>query len=65
MYTAVKFAERMRVSYPTIVRWLKMGIVPGAELEETPAGSYWQIPESAVNMQRPKVGRKPGSKKKR
>jgi hypothetical protein len=42
-----------------MVRWLKRGLVPGATLEKTPAGSYWQIPESALTMERPKAGRKP------
>ena len=59
MFTAVKFAEDMGISYPTMVRWLKRGLVPGATLEETPGGSYWQIPESALKMERPKAGRKP------
>lgn len=59
MFTAVKFADEMGISYPTMVRWLKRGLVPGATLEETPAGSYWQIPESALTMERPKAGRKP------
>jgi len=62
MFTAVKFAGEMGISYPTMVRWLKRGLVPGATLEETPAGSYWQIPESALTMERPKVGRKPKAK---
>lgn len=59
MYTAVKFAEEMGISYPTIVRWLKRGLVPGAKLEETLTGSVWQIPESALKMERPQLGRKP------
>jgi len=59
MFTAVKFAEEMGISYPTMVRWLKRGLVPGATLEETPVGTYWQIPESALTMERPKAGRKP------
>jgi len=59
MFTAVKFADEMGISYPTMVRWLKRGLVPGATLEETPAGSYWQIPETALTMERPKAGRKP------
>ena len=42
-----------------MVRWLKRGLVPGATLEETPVGTYWQIPESALTMERPKAGRKP------
>lgn len=59
MFTAVKFAGEMSISYPTMVRWLKRGLVPGATLEETPAGNYWQIPESALQMERPKAGRPP------
>lgn len=59
MFTAVKFAGEMGISYPTMVRWLKRGLVPGATLEETPAGNYWQIPESSLQMERPKAGRPP------
>ncbi len=59
MFTAVKFAEEMEISYPTIVRWLKRRLVPGAKLEETLTGSVWQIPESALKMERPQLGRKP------
>lgn len=62
MYTAVKFAEEMGISYPTVVRWLKRKLVPGAERETTPIGDVWQIPESALKMERPKAGRKPAAK---
>ena len=61
MFTAVKFADEMGISYPTIVRWLKRNLVPGAEQVETPMGNVWQIPESALQMERPPVGRKPKS----
>jgi hypothetical protein len=55
--TATTFAEEMGVSYPTVVRWLKRGIVPGAELRESPdRGKWWEIPLAALDMQRPKWG---------
>lgn len=56
--TAVQFAKQMEVDYTTVMRWLKLKLVPGAVLEETPVGSYWQIPQSALRMERPKAGRK-------
>lgn len=59
--TAVRFAKQMGVDYSTVVRWLKQGIVPGAEAVETPVGRIWQIPESALLMERPKAGRKRSS----
>ena len=57
-YTAVKFAKEMGVAYPTMVRWLKRGLVSGAIAQETPMGRVWQIPESAKTMIRPKPGPK-------
>lgn len=62
--TAVAFAEAMDVNYTTIMRWLRQGIVPDAELiEPVPGMSVWQIPELALQMQRPKSGPKRGTKK--
>jgi hypothetical protein len=70
--TAVTFAEEMNVDYATVMRWLRRELVPGAELiEPVPGMKVWQIPESALQMQRPLPGRKrtkkpvkkPGKKK--
>ncbi|MBO0863060.1 MAG: hypothetical protein J2P21_32110 [Chloracidobacterium sp.] len=62
--TAVAFAEVMNVDYATVIRWLKNEIVPGAELiEPVPGMKVWQIPESAIEMERPLPGRKRGAKK--
>jgi hypothetical protein len=64
MMTAVTFAEEMNVDYATVIRWLKLGIVPGADLQEpVPGMKVWQIPESALQMKRPLAGRKRGEKK--
>jgi hypothetical protein len=64
MMTAVAFAEAMNVDYATVIRWLKLEIVPGAELiEPVPGMKVWQIPESATGMERPLPGRKRGEKK--
>jgi len=57
--TAVTFAEEMNVDYATVIRWLRREIVPGAELiEPVPGMKVWQIPESALKMERPLAGRK-------
>lgn len=57
--TAVAFAEEMNVDYATVIRWLKRGLVPGAEpIEPVPGMKVWQIPESALEMERPLAGRK-------
>jgi hypothetical protein len=62
--TAVTFAEAMDVNYTTVMRWLRQGIVPGANyIEPIPGMRVWQIPESALKMQRPKSGPKRGTKK--
>lgn len=57
--TAMEFSREMNVDYSTVIRWLKNGIVPGAELVEPIAGmKVWQIPETAMEMERPLAGRK-------
>jgi len=62
--TAVAFAETMDVNYTTVMRWLKAGLVPGATtIEPIPGMTIWQIPESAIKMQRPKSGPPRGTKK--
>lgn len=64
--TATVFADEMGVSYPTVVRWLKRGLVPNAELKEAPErGKWWEIPETSLQMERPPAGRKPGPKPKK
>jgi hypothetical protein len=64
LLTAVQFSREIGASYPTVISWLDLGIVPGAEKKTDHRGDYWQIPESALQMERPKRGRKPGTKKK-
>ena len=55
--TATVFAQEMSVDYSTVMRWLKRQIVPGAALRESPErGKWWEIPESALQMERPKWG---------
>ena len=57
--TAKQFAEQMRVNYRTALNWLEARLVPGAERKPSPVGEYWEIPESALKMERPKPGPKP------
>ena len=44
VYTAQEVAERMRVSYWTVLNWLKSGKLGGYRPGGTKAG--WRIPES-------------------
>jgi hypothetical protein len=62
--TAVEFAKVMDYDYSTVMRWLKSGLVPGAEFVEI-SGRFgvWQIPEEALTMEKPRAGRKRGWKK--
>lgn len=57
--TASEFAKEMDYDYSTIIRWLKKGLVPDAEFIEV-SGSFgvWRIPESALQMPIPRLGRK-------
>jgi len=64
MLTAKKFAQRVGVTYPTILSWLKKGLVPGATLvADSPHGAYWQIPSSSLDkVEKQKTGPKPTKK---
>jgi len=63
LMTAVAFAEAMDVNYTTVMRWLRNGLVPGAErIEPVPGMKVWQIPESAMRMKLPKPGPPRGTK---
>jgi hypothetical protein len=61
--TARQFAEEMRINYRTALNWLEAELVPGAEKKSSPIGEYWEIPETALQMDRPKPGPKPGAKR--
>jgi hypothetical protein len=64
--TAKQFAEQMKINYRTALNWLDAQLVPGAQRKPSPVGEYWEIPEAALTMQRPKPGpkaSKKGSKK--
>ena len=62
--TAVAFAEAMDVDYTTVMRWLRNQLVPGAkQIEPIPGMTIWQIPEDALQLERPKSGPKRGAKK--
>ena len=42
-------ANRLGKSEQTVRTWLKQNRFEGAFLEETPLGSFWQIPASSVD----------------
>jgi len=57
--TATAFAVTIGISKPTILKWLRRGLIPGAEWEVSPRGGYWQIPENVTlaMIERPRRGR--------
>jgi len=57
--TAKQFAEQMKVNYRTALNWLEAQLVPGAERKPSPVGEYWEIPQAALKMERPRPGPKP------
>ena len=61
--TARIFSKRMDVNYRTALNWLEAGLVPGARRRPSPVGEYWEIPESALTMERPRPGPKPSRRK--
>lgn len=48
MLTVKEAANLLGQSGQTVRTWLKKGRFPGARLEETALGSYWLIPDIAV-----------------
>lgn len=63
MLTAKKFAERAGITYPTVIAWLKKGLIPKAKfIEKSPLGPYWEIPAASLaKVQKQKTGPKPKS----
>jgi hypothetical protein len=58
MLTARQFADALEKPYPTVMGWLQNGKVPGAQLVETPIGSYYEIPADILEgFEPPKRGR--------
>ena len=52
--TAVEFSRRMGITYETALKWLNQGIVPGAALKDRGREQIWDIPDAALQMERPK-----------
>lgn len=63
--TSSQAAERLGVAHSTVRAWCNKGLFPRATYHETPAGSYWLIPESDLKgFTPPKTGRPPKPKPK-
>jgi hypothetical protein len=48
MLTAKETAARIGAGESSVRLWASQGRFPGARQEETPFGSYWLIPETAL-----------------
>ena len=53
---SMEFAEKMGVSYHSAMRWLRLGIVPGAV--KVGPRQEWDVPEEALKMEKPRPGPK-------
>lgn len=61
--TSSQVAERLNVAHSTVRAWCNRGLFPSATRHETPAGSYWIIPDSDLKgFVRPEPGRPPKAK---
>jgi hypothetical protein len=63
--TVRQFAAEKGVEPRTVARWLKLGLIPDAELDEVAPGvRLWKIPPAAVDtFVMPKAGRRKSTKK--
>jgi excisionase family DNA binding protein len=58
--TTAQVSERLGTPERTVRLWCKQGRFDGARPVDTPRGSYWLIPESALkNFEKPELGRPP------
>lgn len=63
MLTVREVADRVGAGFSSVRKWVIAGKFPGARLEESPAGSYWLIPESSLEgFVKRDVGRPPKPK---
>ncbi len=61
--TSSKVAERLSVAHSTVRAWCNRGLFPNAARHETPAGSFWLIPEKDLkDFKPPMKGRPPKAK---
>jgi hypothetical protein len=61
--TSSKVAERLSVAHSTVRAWCNRGLFPNAARHETPAGSFWLIPEKDLkDFKPPTKGRPPTAK---
>jgi len=49
MLTASQAAKKLGAAESSVRLWARQGKFPGAVREETPVGSYWMIPETALD----------------
>ena len=64
MLTTGEVADRLGAAESSVRFWARTGRFPGATRVETPVGSYWMIPASAMSgFQMKKPGPKPKATK--
>ena len=63
MLTTREVANRLGAAESSVRMWARMGRFPGAEEKDSPRGSYWLIPDTALaGFSMGKAGRPPKPK---
>jgi len=63
MLTVKEVSNRIGSPLSTVRLWAQQGRFSGAELVESPVGSYWLIPDTALaDFKKPERGRPPKTK---
>lgn len=58
LYSTGQAAEALGVSWQTINRWCKAGVLPNAQKVGEPPRAFWVIPQSDLDhVVRPRIGR--------
>jgi len=66
MLTVKEAASQIGAAESSVRLWVRQGKFPGAKLEKTPVGTYWLIPNSALDsFEMGSPGRPPKPKKER
>lgn len=63
MLTVKEVSNQIGAPLSTVRLWVQQGRFPGAELTESPVGTYWLIPDTALaDFKKPERGRPPKAK---
>lgn len=48
MLTTTEIMRKLNAPYPTVIGWIKKGLLAGATQQDTPRGPVWMVPADVV-----------------